>query len=59
VARGWVHLHNEDVHSVYISPNIIRIIKWRMKLMGYEASTGEIRNVYKILVGKYEGKRPL
>jgi hypothetical protein len=53
-------LHNEEVHNVYTSADIIRKIKSRrMKWAGHVARMGDMRNAYKILVGKPEGKRPL
>jgi hypothetical protein len=57
---GWRKLHNEDLHNLYSSPSIIGIIKSRkMGLVGHVARMGEKRNVYRLLVGKPEGKRPL
>jgi hypothetical protein len=57
---GWRKLHNEELHNLYSSPCIIRIIKSRrMKWAGRVARIGEKRNAYRILVGKSEGKRQL
>jgi hypothetical protein len=51
---------NEELHNVYSSSSIIRIIKSRrLRWAGHVARMGEKRNVYRLLVGKLEGKRPL
>jgi hypothetical protein len=58
--RGWRKLHNEELHGLYSSPNIMRVIKLRrMRWARRVARMGEMRNTYKSLVGKPEGKRPL
>ena len=52
--------HNEELNHLYSSPNIVRVIKLRrMKWAGHVARMGEERGVYRVLVGKPEGKRPL
>jgi hypothetical protein len=53
-------LHNEELHDLYSSPSIIRIVKARrMRWAGHIARTGEKRNTYRLLVGKPEGRTPL
>jgi len=56
----WRKLPNEELNDLYSSPNIFRMIKLRrMRWAGHVARMGERRGVYRVLVGKREGKRPL
>jgi hypothetical protein len=60
MAEGRRRLHNEYLHNLNASPNIIKKIKTRkMRLAGNEAHMEAMRNVYNILFGNFEGKRPL
>jgi hypothetical protein len=60
VTGGWRKLHNEELHNLYSSPSIIRMIKSRrMICAGHIARMEEKRNAYRIFVGKPECKRPL
>jgi hypothetical protein len=60
VTGEWRKLHNGDLHNLYSSPDIIRqITSRRMLWAGHVARMGQGRNVYRVLVGKPEGKRPL
>ena len=60
VTGEWGKLHNEELNDVYCSPNIVRVIKSRrLRWAGNVALMGERRGVYRVSVGKPEGKRPL
>ena len=60
VAREWRTLRNEELNNLYSSPNNLRVIKSRrIRWAGHVARTGERRGVYRVLVGKLDGKRPL
>jgi hypothetical protein len=60
VTGEWRKLHNKELHDLYSSPSIIRIINpMRMRWADHVARMGEKMNVYRLLVGKLEGKRPL
>jgi hypothetical protein len=57
VVRGWKRLHNEELHNLYVSSNVTRVIKSRrMRLVGNVPCMGKIRNAYSILVGNPEGR---
>jgi hypothetical protein len=58
VTGGWRKLHNDKLHNLYSSPNIITMIKSRMvRWAGHIQGKGEMRNSYPILFGKHDGKK--
>jgi hypothetical protein len=60
VTGEWRKLHNKELHDLYYSPSLIRIMKSRrIRWTGHVARMGEKRNAYRLLVGKPKGKRPL
>jgi hypothetical protein len=59
VTGEWRKLHNEILNDLYCSPNIVRVRKYRMRWAGNVGRMGEGRNIYRVLVAKVEGKRPL
>jgi hypothetical protein len=60
VTGGWRKLHNEELHNLYSSPSIVRMIKsMRIRWAEQVVQMVEKRNPYRILLRKPEGKRPL
>jgi hypothetical protein len=57
---SWRKLHNDELHSLYSSPNLVRVIKSRrMRWVEHVARVGEGRGFYRVLIGRPVSKRPL
>jgi hypothetical protein len=57
---SWRKLYTDELYSLYSSANIVWVIKsWMMRWAGQVAHMGEGRGVYRVLVGRPKGKRPL
>ena len=57
MTEEWRKIHNEELNGLYCSPNIVWVIKLgRMRWEGHVARMGERRSLYRVLVGKHEGK---
>ena len=60
ITGEWRRLHNEELQGLYVSPDIIRIMKsQRLRWAGHVARMGEKQRLYSIVVGKPEEKKPL
>jgi hypothetical protein len=59
MTADWSKLHNEELHNLYSSSNLIKVVKSRrMRWARYVKRMGKTKNAYRIF-GKSEGKRPL
>ena len=60
VTGEWRRLHNEELNDLYSSPNNVWVIKSRrLRWAGHVARMGEEKGMYRVLVWKPEGRRPL
>jgi hypothetical protein len=60
VTGEWRTLHNEEFHDLYSSPIIVRVRKFRrMEWAGHVSKIEKERSMYRVLVVKYDGKRPM
>jgi hypothetical protein len=60
VTAEWTRLHNQELYDLYFSLDIMRVIKWRrMRWAGHMACMGDRRDIYRVLVGRADGKRSL
>ena len=55
----WRQLHNEELNDIYYPPNVWVIKSSIIRWAGHVARMGERRGVYRVLVGKPEGEKPL
>ena len=60
MSEEWRRLHNAELHALYSSPNVFRVIKSRrMRWTGHVARMGDRKGTFEVLVGRPQGRRPL